>query len=196
MPPTAALPEVRADASSVTHPARGRTKIIYLAVALFSLGNSADLFLLLRAQNLGLSASLAPALGLLFNLVYTVLSWPAGRISDRMPRRSLIVVGYIVYNAVYFGFAFLRTPRAVWLLFALYGVYYALTEGVLRAWIADLVPSASRASAFGVLNWLLGVAALPASLLAGWLWQHYSPAAPFYLSALLSALAAVLLLFA
>jgi len=173
-----------------------RLVVVLAAVALFSLGNSSDLFLLLRAQNLGVAASLAPALGLLFNLVYTVLSWPAGKLSDRIPRRLVVVLGYMIYAGVYLGFALLRSPGPVWFLFAVYGIYYALTEGVLRAWIADLVPSASRASVFGILNWVVGVAALPASLLAGWLWQHYSPAAPFFISAMLSLLAGVLLFFA
>lgn len=173
-----------------------RLGLILAAVGLFSLGNSSDLFLVLRAQNLGLSAWMAPALGLLFNVVYTALSWPAGKLSDRVPRRRLIVAGYLIYAAVYAGFALLHTPQMVWFLFAVYGSYYALTEGVIKAWVADLVPSASRASVFGVLNWVVGVAAFPASLLAGWIWQHYSPAAPFALSSLLAFLAALLLLFA
>jgi MFS family permease len=173
-----------------------RLGLILAAVGLFSLGNSSDLFLILRAQNLGMSAWTAPALGLLFNVVYTVLSWPAGKLSDRVPRQRLVVAGYLIYAAVYAGFALLRTPQMVWFLFAVYGSYYALTEGVIKAWVADLVPSASRASVFGVLNWVVGVTALPASLLAGWIWQRYSPAAPFALSSLFAFLAALLLLLA
>jgi MFS family permease len=84
----------------------------------------------------------------------------------------------------------------VWFLFAVYGTYYALTEGVIRAWIADLAASSSRGTVFGVFNWLVSVAALPASLLAGWLWRHYSPSAPFFVSALLSFAAAILMLLA
>jgi MFS family permease len=167
--------------------------VILVAVGLFSLGNSSDLFLILRAQNLGVRAALAPGLGLLFNLVYTSLSWPAGKLSDQIPRRTLVVLGYFVYGAVYLGFSLVRGPQFVWFLFAVYGVYYAMTEGVIRAWIADLVPSSSRGSVFGVFNWLVGVAALPASLVAGWLWRHYSPPAPFFISALLSFSAAILL---
>ena len=170
--------------------------VMLVAVGLFSLGNSSDLFLILRAQNLGVHAALAPGLGLLFNLVYTLLSWPAGKLSDRIPRRTLVVLGYFAYAAVYLGFSLLRGPQFVWFLFAAYGMYYAMTEGVLRAWIADLVPSSSRGSAFGAFNWTVGVAALPASLLAGWLWRHYSPSAPFLISSLLSSTAALLLLLA
>jgi MFS family permease len=170
--------------------------VMLLSVGLFSLGNSSDLFLVLRAQNLGMHAALAPGLGLLFNLVYTSLSWPAGKLSDRVSRRILVVLGYFIYAAVYLGFSVSRGPRWVWVLFAVYGTYYALTEGVLRAWIADLVPSASRSSVFGVFNWVAGVAAFPASLLAGWLWRHYSPSTPFLLSAVVALMAAVMLLFA
>ena len=173
-----------------------RLLIVLAAVAVFSLGNSSDLFLVLRAQNLGVAAALAPLLGLVFNVVYTALSWPAGKLSDRLPRRALIAVGYLVYSGVYFGFARSTSPFAAWPLFALYGLYYALTEGVLKAWIADLVPSESRASVFGVFNWVVGMMVFPASLLAGWLWDRYSPSTPFFLSGGLALIAAILLLFA
>jgi MFS family permease len=172
---------------------RGKLLMILLAVGLFSFGNSSDLFLILRAQNLGMSAWTAPALGLLFNVVYAALSWPAGQLSDRAPRRWLIVAGYMIYAAVYAGFALVRTPQLVWFLFAVYGAYYSLTEGVMKAWIADLAPVDSRASVFGIFNWVVGAAAFPASLLAGWMWQRYSPAAPFALSSVLALLAALVL---
>ena len=167
--------------------------LILAAVALFSLGNSSDLFLILRAQNLGVRPELAPALGFVFNVVYTVLSWPAGKLSDRIPRRFLIVLGYAVYALVYLGFARAGSAHVIWLLMPLYGLYYALTEGVLKAWISDLVPSGRRASVYGIFNWMVGVTMLPASLAAGWMWQRYSPATPFYFSAGL-AFAAVILL--
>ncbi len=147
-------------------------------------------------QNLGMGAWTAPALGLLFTLVYAALSWPAGRLSDRVPRRWLVVAGYSIYAAVYAGFALLRTPQLVGFLFAVYGIYYALTEGVMKAWVADLAPAESRASVFGVLNWVVGVAAFPASFLAGWLWQRCSPAAPFTVSSVFALVAGSLLLFA
>ncbi|MGD1104245.1 MAG: MFS transporter [Terriglobia bacterium] len=199
-----AVKEVRRPANASAHsprPAersnrlpRGKLVLILAAVGLFSLGNSSDLFLVLRAQNLGMKAWTAPALGLLFNLVYASLSWPAGKLYDRVSRRALIVAGYLVYAVVYAGFAWLRTPQLVWFLFAVYGTYYALTEGVMKAWIADLAPAESRASIFGVFNWVVGVAAFPASLMAGWIWQRYSPAAPFAVSSLLALLAGLMLL--
>jgi MFS family permease len=200
-----AVKEVRKAANASAHPSRpaerfsrlprGKLLLILAAVGLFSLGNSSDLFLILRAQNLGMRGWTAPALGLLFNVVYATLSWPAGKLSDRVPRRWLIVAGYLIYAAVYAGFALLRTPQLVWFLFAVYGTYYALTEGVIKAWIADLAPVDSRASVFGVFNWVVGITAFPASFLAGWIWQRYSPAAPFALSSLLALAAGVLLLF-
>jgi MFS family permease len=199
-----AVKEVRRSADASAHSARpagrsipfprGRLLLILTAVGLFSLGNSSDLFLILRAQNFGMKAWTAPALGLLFNVVYASLSWPAGKLSDRVPRRWLIVAGYLIYAAVYAGFAVLRTPQFVWFLFAVYGIYYAMTEGVMRAWVADLAPVDSRASVLGVFNWVAGVAAFPASFLAGWIWQRYSPAAPFALSSILALTAGVLLL--
>lgn len=189
--PAAGVP--RAGPLNVIRGTDRRLVVILVAVGLFSLGNSSDLFLILRAQNLGVRAELAPMLGLIFNLVYTVLSWPAGKLSDRIPRRALVVLGYLIYSGVYFGFARSQSAQAVWLLMPLYGLYYALTEGVLKAWISDLVPSHSRASVFGLFSWVIGVTALPASLLAGWLWQHYTPAAPFYFSGVLTFFAAILL---
>jgi len=142
-------PKAPTDSTAKTKPRRflqGKLLLILAAVGLFSLGNSSDLFLILRAQNLGMAAWTAPALGLLFNVVYAALSWPAGRLSDRVPRRWLVVAGYLVYAAVYAGFALLRAPGLVWFLFAIYGTYYALTEGVMKAWVADLAPADSRAS--------------------------------------------------
>jgi MFS family permease len=189
----AAPARARGRSSGLLH---GKLLLILIAVGIFSLGNSSDLFLVLRAQNLGMGAWAAPALGLLFNVVYAALSWPAGRLSDRVPRRWLIVAGYVIYAAVYAGFALVRTPQLVWFLFAIYGTYYALTEGVMKAWLADLAPAEARARVFGVLNWVAGVAAFPASLMAGWIWQHYSPAAPFAVSSVLALAAGILLLFA
>jgi MFS family permease len=175
---------------------RRELTLMLAALGVFSLGNSSDLFLVLRAENLGVKAQWAPVLGLVFNTVYTALSWPLGRLSDRWPRRRLVVAGYLVYAGVYFGFARSARPAAAWLLFPLYGLYYALTEGVLKAWVADLAPSRSWASVFGIFNWVTAAAALPASVLAGWLWRAYSPAAPFEVSTVLALLAAFLLLMA
>jgi MFS family permease len=198
IPPAAAAPTSRQPGApfKLWSAANRPLLALLLAVGIFSLGNSSDLFLILRAQNLGVPPHWAPLLGLVFNIVYTLLSWPAGWLSDRLPRRTLVVLGYITYSLIYSGFALAPSKLLVWPLFAVYGAYYAFTEGILKAWIADLVPSHARASAYGVFNWLVGVAAFPASLLAGWLWVHASPSAPFYFGAAAAFLASLLLLMA
>ncbi len=173
---------------------RGRLILMFTALAVFALGNSSDLFLVLRAQNLGVRAAYAPLLGLVFNTVYTLLSWPLGSLSDRAPRRWLVAGGYLIYAAVYLAFALAPHAWVAWAAFPVYGLYYALTEGVMRAWIADLAPQGSLASVYGIFNWVTAAAALPASLLAGWLWRAYSPATPFAAGAALAAAAAFLLL--
>lgn len=175
---------------------RRELRLILVALGVFSLGNSSDLFLVLRAENLGVKAHWAPVLGLVFNTIYTALSWPLGRLSDRWPRRRLVVAGFLVYAAVYLGFARSTRPAAAWWLFPLYGLYYALTEGIVKAWVADLAPARSWASVYGVFNWVTAVAAFPASVLAGWLWKTYSPTTPFAVSSALAFVAALLLLLA
>jgi MFS family permease len=173
---------------------RGRLVLMFIALGVFALGNSSDLFLVLRAEKLGVRAAFAPLLGLTFNTVYTSLSWPLGSLSDRAPRRWLVIGGYLVYAAVYLAFALGRHAWIAWVAFPVYGLYYAMTEGVMKAWVADLAPQRSRASVYGVFNWVTAAGALPASLLAGWLWRTYTPSAPFALGAALAAAAAFLLL--
>lgn len=177
-----------------------RFKRFLAVVVLFTLGNSSDAFLVLRAQDMGLS--LTAVLGVLaqFNIVYAALSTPAGALSDRLGRRRLIIGGWLVYALIYLGFGLARSPWQLWLLFALYGVYYALAEGAAKALVADVVPAAQRGAAYGVYNAAIGLAALPASLLAGILWQGmgswsgFGPSAPFMFGAALALLAAALLL--
>jgi MFS family permease len=172
----------------------------FLAVTvLFTLGNSTDAFLVLRAQAAG--ATVLEVLGMLagFNLVYALAAGPAGALSDRWDRRRLIAGGWLLYAAVYVGFALAGATWQLWALYAAYGVYYALTEGVGKALVADLVPAERRGTAFGVYHAAIGLTALPASIVAGVLWQGaggwpgLGPAAPFLLGGLL-ALAASLLL--
>ena len=171
-----------------------------LIVVLFTLGNSADAFLLLRAQERGMSILGLLALLVVMNAIYTVVSGPAGSLSDRVGRKRLLAAGWALYALVYLGFALAGATWQLLLLFALYGLYYGLTEGVAKAAVADLVPQEARGSAFGWFNGAIGVAALPASLIAGLLWQGvggwsgFGPAAPFLFGALLSALAILLLL--
>ncbi|MBA7668960.1 hypothetical protein ES703_77080 [subsurface metagenome] len=110
-------------------------------------------------------------------------------LSDRLGRKRVITLGWFIYALVYLGFALASSPWQIWLLFAGYGIYYGIVEGVARAFIADLVPEEKRGTAYGLYHGVVGITLLPASLLAGWLWQAYSPAAPFYLGAGLAFLA-------
>ena len=172
-----------------------------LVVTLFTLGNSSDAFLILRAQERGLSVLGVMALLLAFNVVYAAVSGPASALSDRIGRRWLLTVGWLAYAMIYAGFALAQTAVHIWLLFGLYGVYYGLTEGSAKAFVADLSLPEQRGTAYGLFNAAIGLAALPASLFAGLLWQGignwtgFGPSAPFWFGAIL-ALAATGLLFA
>jgi MFS family permease len=168
---------------------------ILAAVGLFSIGNSSDMFLVLRAQNIGISAAQAPLLGLLFNLVYTAGSWPAGRLSDRMPRRYLAALGYFIFAGVYFIFGAAPSEKAIWAMIALYGLYYALTAPVLKAMVVDVAPKEARGKAIGLFYLVSSITALLASLITGGLWKEFGAEVPFYLSAGLALLSGVMLLF-
>jgi MFS family permease len=164
-----------------------------LILALFTLGNSSDAFLILRAQERGLSVLGVMGALLALNLVYSLVSSPAGVLSDRLGRRGLIVGGWLLYGVVYLGFALAATGWQVWLLYALYGVYYGMTEGVARALVADMVTPEQHGTAYGAYNGVVGVTALPASVIAGLLWQRLGPVAPFLFGAGLALLAALLM---
>jgi MFS family permease len=173
----------------------------YLVVmVIFTLGNSTDAFLVLRAQDRGMNILSVLGLLLLLNIVYTAVSGPAGSLSDRIGRKRLLVAGWLLYGLVYLGFAAVGSSWQLIPLFALYGVYYGLTEGVAKAYVADLSPQAVRGTAYGWFNAAIGLAVLPASLLAGLLWQGigswngFGAAAPFLFGALLALLAVFLLI--
>jgi MFS family permease len=167
---------------------------VLLAVTLFSLGNSSDMFLVLRAQNIGIPAARAPLLGLVFNLTYTLLSWPAGRLSDRFSRRVMAAAGYLVFAAVYLVFGMATSALAIWLAMAFYGLFYALTNPVLKALVVEVVAPELRGRALGLYFFVCSVAILLASLLTGELWKHHGPRVPFYLSAGIAFASATLLL--
>jgi MFS family permease len=168
-----------------------RFKIYLMILGIFTLGNTSDFFVILRAQNLGESLIYIALILVMFNLIYAAAATPSGIISDRLGRRRLIILGWLVYAAVYIGFAVANAPWHVWLLFAGYGIYYALVEGVSRAFVADLVPAEKRGTAFGWYYGVLSIALLPASLIAGWMWSAVSPASTFYLGAGLAFIAAL-----
>lgn len=164
------------------------------AVTLFSVGNSSDMFLVMRAQNIGIPVSLAPLLGLVFNITYTLGSWPAGWFSDRFSRRWIAAAGYLIFAVVYFVFGRAPSALAIWLSMAIYGVYYALTQPVLKALVVEAVGPDVRGRALGIYFFVTSAATLAASLIAGQLWKHYGAGVPFYLSACLALASALLLL--
>lgn len=174
--------------------------IFLVIVSLFTLGNSADAFLVLRAQNLGISVLGILLMLALFNLIYTLVSTPAGSLSDRIGRRRLIIGGWLVYAAIYFGFALARASWHVWVLYAVYGVYYGMAYGSANALVADLVPQNLRGTAYGTYNAIIGLLAFPSSFIAGILWQGiggwggFGPSAPFFFGGSLALIASLLML--
>jgi MFS family permease len=175
-----------------------RFKLFMLVLILFTLGNSSDAFIILLGQNRGLNVLQILLMLLTFNLVYSVLAGPLGALSDKVGRRRLILGGWIAYGLVYMGFALSRSGWQVWTLFGLYGIYYAATEGSAKAFIADLVPAERRGTAYGLYNAAIGLMALPASAIAGLLWQGafgwhgLGAPAPFLFGAGMALLAGVL----
>lgn len=169
-----------------------RFKTFLAAAVLFTLGNSSDAFIILRGQERGLSVLQILGMLLTFNAVYTLLAGPLGALSDRIGRRKLIISGWLAYGLVYLGFAASQTGAHIWILFGLYGIYYAMTEGVAKAFVADLVPAERRGTAYGLYNAAIALTAFPASLAAGILWQGlgrwngFGPSAPFVFGAVLS----------
>jgi len=167
--------------------------IFMLIVGIFDLGNSSDAFLVLRAQERGLSVIGILGMLVTFNLVYALISTPAGSLSDRIGRRRLIIGGWLVYAAIYLGFALAGAGWHVWLLYAIYGIYYGLAYGTAKAMVADIVPEELRGTAYGTYNAVLGILDFPASLIAGLLWRYLTPAAPFFFGAALALTAAALM---
>jgi len=166
-----------------------RFKLFLAIMGVFTLGNSSDFFVILRAQNLEAPLIHVVLMLVLFNVTYAVIALPAGMLSDRLGRRRVITLGWFIYALVYLGFAVASNLWQVWVLFACYGIYYGIVEGVARAFVADLVTEEKRGTAYGLYHGVVGLTLLPASLLAGWLWQTISPAAPFYFGAGLAFLA-------
>ncbi len=175
-----------------------RFKWFLLTVVLFTLGNSSDAFIILRGQERGLSILQVMAMLMTFNLIYALLSGPLGVLSDRIGRRKLILGGWAAYGLVYLGFALSKTGVQVWTLFGLYGIYYAAVEGNAKALIADLVPDEQRGTAYGLYNAAVGLMTLPASVIAGILWQGifgwngFGASAPFFFGASLALAASIL----
>jgi MFS family permease len=170
-----------------------RFKIFLLIIILFSLGNSSDAFLILKAKEAGVSVSLLPVLWAVLHISKSLSATPGGILSDRYGRRKMIIAGWILYGGVYFGFALAQTSEMVWILFVVYGLFYGLTEGGERALVANLVQPHLRGTAYGLFHFSIGLSTLPASLLMGFLWETFSPKAAFSFGAVMALLAAVLL---
>lgn len=160
---------------------------------IFTLGNSSNQFLLLRAKTIGKNIDIVSVLFLylLYNIIYAIFSYPAGYISDKIGRKRVLVLGYLFYGLVYLGFALVNNFDILWYLFALYGLYIALTEGIEKALISDLAPSEIKATIIGLHATLVGIGLFPASFFAGLLWSYFGPQAPFYFGGFLGILSSI-----
>lgn len=171
----------------------GNFRHYLLIVFIFTLGNSSDAFLLMKAQTLGVPVVLLPTIWVVLHLVKMVFSVPGGILSDRIGRKRVIICGWIVYAIVYGGFVLADKQWQAWALFGVYGLYFGLTEGVEKALVADYAPAHLRGSAFGLYHLTVGFGALPASLLFGFIWQKLGPQTAFGFGAGLALFASVLL---
>jgi len=167
-------------------------KFFVIIAALFAVGNSSDVFLILRAEQVGIPAVTIPVVYLIFNLVYSLSAVPAGMAADRFGRKRIILLGFVLFTILYYGFAAASSTKAIWILFGFYGLFMGLTEGIQKAFLATIIPTDFKATAFGVYTTAVGLAMLPASLIGGWLWDHISPSATFYFGAITASLSAIL----
>jgi MFS family permease len=189
-------PEKRRGLPKISFKQMNRKFVFFTLVStLFALGNSSDAFLVLQAQHVGMKDALIPLAYLAFNLTYMFFSLPAGILSDRIGRRPVIVAGFLIFAIIYLGFGLVKNTFGIWLLFIFYGLYYAATEGIQKAYVADLVPKGKRGTAMGTFNACTGLAALPASIIAGFLWESFGPFVTFSVSSLLALMAALLMVF-
>ncbi len=190
---TAKRPEIKLSALD------NRFRMFLAIVTLFSIGNSSDAFLVLRATSPKADGGVGMAfltflwVYVVFNGLSALVSLRSGVLSDKIGRKPIIVAGWLVFSVVYFAMARIGTPTGVWIWFIVYGIYYGMTEGMLRAYAVDLAPQHLRGTAVGAYFTFTGVALLPASIIAGALWKHFGSGAPFYYGAATSLVSAVLL---
>ncbi len=170
-------------------------KIFLLISVVFALGNSSDAFLILRAKNLGIGISLTVFAYVLYNITYAAFSYPAGIISDKVGRRRVLAIGFVIFSIVYLLFGLTKSSWLIWLLFPIYGIYMAQTDGVGKAYISDLVEKEKLGTAFGIYQMATGICAFFSSLIAGLLWSKVSPSAPFYFGSFLALVSVVIFVF-
>lgn len=168
-----------------------RLKFFLIFTFIFTLGNSSNQFLLLRAKNLGSPLSQVILFYLIYNIVYASVAYPASRLSDKLGRKKLLVLGYLFYGLVYLGFGLNRSLNMFWFLFGVYGLYMGFTEGVEKALVADIAPHDLRATTIGLHATLVGIGLLPASLFAGMLWKFLGPASAFYFGGFMGVVSSV-----
>ena len=170
-------------------------KKVLILISIFSLVNSSDVFLILKSQNITKSSSLAIFGYVFYNVIYAAASYPLGGLSDKLGKHKIFTFGLIIFSVVYFGFALVDDINFIWILFALYGLYAAATEGVSKAWISDLIPDEQRGSAIGLLTMLTSFSVMIGSFLTGILWDHFGSSVPFLISAITSLVISVLIFF-
>ncbi len=168
-------------------------RYLYIIV-LFTLGNSTDAFLILKAKNIGISIALIPVLWIVLHFVKMAISIPGGVWSDKIGRRKVIIAGWCVYALIYLGFGFSFTVWHIWILFALYGIYFGLTEGVEKAFVSDLVVPEFHGTAFGFYHLAVGISAFPSSVIFGLIWQKFGSPAAFFYGSILAAISSLLLI--
>ncbi|RJQ21217.1 MAG: MFS transporter [Nitrospiraceae bacterium] len=157
-----------------------RYKTFVAIATLFAVGNSSDVFLILKATSVGIKETQIPVLYLFFNLVYALTAMPAGILSDRIGRKRIILSGFILFGFIYWGFAVAAEQDHIWGLFLLYGVFMGLTEGIQKAYLGSIIPAEYKATAYGIYNTFVGIAVFPASVVGGYLWDKFGPHATFY----------------
>ena len=167
-------------------------RMFLLVVALFTLGKTSDAFLVLRAQDLGVKAGLIPVLYLVFNIIAASLSTHAGIVADKVGKRRVILVSYVLFTLTFIGFAFATSALHAWLLFGVYGLFAAMNEGAQRAYVATIIAPEIKATGYGIYHTVIGLAALPSSVIGGALWQHIGPQALFFYGAAMSLLSCIL----
>ncbi|HEX2955422.1 MAG TPA: MFS transporter, partial [Chitinispirillaceae bacterium] len=167
-------------------------KIFILASLIFSLGNSSDAFLILRAKNLGLSLTLTIFAYVLFNVTYALFSEPAGAVADRLGPKKVLITGFVLFAVVYVLFGLVTSSVYMWILFPLYGIYMGLTDGVGKAYISTMVPKEKLGTAFGIYYTITGICVLLSSTIAGLLWTYVSVSAPFIYGGVMAIIATVI----